>query len=173
MADFDVDWLVDFRNVIVDTVQGCTLKTLFRSPYINKVNWRERIRGGTLPVPFQAFDLAAEIEDTKWAPMAGNCYVQPIAVYCVYSESDPNSSINSNGLAPFDVIGYCEAQMHTLREAFIAYTGENFQILPETLPILDVSKDMEVNRVFTIGNSPLWCGKLTAQLLVGVTSGTG
>lgn len=169
-SDFEVNWIADYKGIAYATLNGCTASTLFLGAYINRINWRNFLNGGTLPLPYFVMDIGAEEESTEWSPMDGDTWMVPVDLYAVYSMSDPLSSIANNGAAPFDPVQYVISQAYTFREGLRAYTGSNFNIYPETKPIIDASRAMEVNAIFSIENAPLWAVRIASHLLVGETN---
>jgi hypothetical protein len=169
-SDFEVGWISDFKAIAVANFNGCTDSTLFLGAYINRINWRNMLNGGTLPLPYFVMDIGAEEESTEWSPMDGDTWMVPVDTYAVYSFSDPLSSIANNGNAPYDPVGYAISQAYSFRQGLLGYLGSNFNIYPETKPIIDASRAMEVNAIFSIENAPLWAVKIGSHLLVGETN---
>lgn len=174
MADFDVDWLADFKDTCYGALEACTPKSLYVSSQINRLNWRERLDRGSLTLPWFAYSLLAQTEaDDAVTPSAGNCFWQPVILYGVYSATDPNASINGNGRAPFDPVSWALSQAHSARKDLMQYGGANFAVLPGRLPLIDVSDECEPNRVFVTQQAQLRAFKLSCTLLVGTSFGVG
>ena len=87
---------------------------------------------------------------------------QPFTLFGIYSASDTNAI--TAGLT--DITDYCLRQAGAARDALIAYSGGNFQIL-ESVPIINVSDDNPPNQAYYANNVPLFAFQLDGQMLVG------
>lgn len=164
-------WLDAYKGIVLATIPGATEKNFIRSSYINRMNWRERMdKDATFTAPFYVWHFGKPVESPDWSPLDGDAFMLPVDLYGIFESTDPNASMNGNGVAPFDVVTYADNCGLGFLAGLNAYSGGEFQLMPGTRPVCDVSDTMESNKIFLVQGTDMWGFCVSAQLLVGTTN---